>query len=264
MKNIDYKIAIKLAILLVIALLSICVVSKRVSSPEFHEATIESLDEKRTTVMELTAASAAASSAITLLPGDAATPIAEQLADLSSYFLVVICALYLEKYLVTVTGYAAFTWLLPIACFLLAAYVVFRRKALRTLAVKLIAFGLAIVVVVPASVKLSDMIETTYQSSIEQTIESAKDATELIEVSAAEETEEEEGFFHGIVSKVKEGVSDATAKVENVLNRFIEALAVMIVTSCLIPVLVLVFLVWLVKNLLGTDLSLTKEKETKQ
>lgn len=109
------------------------------------------------------------------------------------------------------TGYAAFTWLLPIACLLLAAYVVFRRKALWTLAVKLIAFGLAIVVVVPASVKLSDMIETAYQSSIEQTIESAKEATELIEVSAAEETEEEEGFFSGIVSKVKEGVPDSGA-----------------------------------------------------
>ena len=62
---------------------------------------IQSLDDKKTTALELTAAATAASAAITLIPGDAGTPIADKLADLSSYFLIVVCAIYLEKYLVT-------------------------------------------------------------------------------------------------------------------------------------------------------------------
>lgn len=37
------------------------------------------LEEKQTTVLELSAASAAASAAITLIPGDVATPIADKL-----------------------------------------------------------------------------------------------------------------------------------------------------------------------------------------
>ena len=55
-----------------------------------------------------------------------------------------------------------------------------------------------------------------------------------------------------------EGVSSAATaavdKLKHVLNDFLEALAVMLVTSCLIPVLVLVFFVWLVKLFLGVDL----------
>lgn len=67
-------------------------------------------------MLELTAASTAASAAITLLPGDTATPIAEKLADLSGYFLIVLCAIFLEKYLLTITSYVSFTILIPAAC----------------------------------------------------------------------------------------------------------------------------------------------------
>lgn len=55
---------------------------------------------------------------------------------------------------------------------------------------------------------------------------------------------------------MQEGVSTATANVENVLNNFIEALAILLVTSCLIPILVLIFFVWLVKMLLGLNIDI--------
>ena len=64
------------------------------------------------------------------------------------------------------------------------------------------------------------------------------------------------GFFSGLFNKVQEGVSTATANVENVLNNFIEALAILLVTSCLIPILVLIFFVWLVKMLLGLNIDI--------
>ena len=60
------------------------------------------------------------------------------------------------------------------------------------------------------------------------------------------------GVLSGIISGIKNGVSDISDKVESVLNNFIEALAVMLVTSCVIPVLVLVFFFWLAKSMLGT------------
>ena len=252
---------------LVFALLSFFVVARYASSPEFHQKTIQSLDDKKTTVMELTAASTAASAAISLIPGDGGTPIAEKLADLSSYFLIVICAIYLEKYLVTITGYAAFSILIPLACVLFSAYFLWKRDGFRILAEKLLLFGIAVYLVIPASVKVADMIDATYQSSIESTIDSAKQATDEIEADTEENTNgtvssdgskstestSKKGLLSGIVSKVEETVTGATKNVETVLNRFIEALAVMLVTSCLIPILVLVFFVWLVKMLLGVD-----------
>ena len=39
------------------------------------------------------------------------------------------------------------------------------------------------------------------------------------------------------------------------LNKFIDGLAVLIVTTCLIPILVIVFFVWIVKMILGTAIT---------
>ena len=254
--KVDLKKAARIIIPFIIALISIFGVSRAAASPEFHAKTIESLDEKRNTVMELTAASTAASAAITLIPGDTATPIAEKLADLSTYFLVVLCAIYLEKYLVTITGYAAFSILIPAACVL---YMV----SVKWLANKLIVFGIAIVLIVPASVQLSNLIERTYESSINETIESARQATEEIEGSAGDSDESEDdesGVLSGFFSKITDGVSGVVEKVENILNDFVEALAVMIVTSCVIPIVVIIFFIWLVKNILGMNISIPVKK----
>ena len=276
MENEKQKKILFALIPIVIALLSFFVIARFTSSTEFNAKTIQSLDDKKTTVMELAAASTAASAAITLIPGDVGTPIANKLADLSSYFLIVLCAIYLEKYLVTITGYAAFKILVPIACVFFSGYLLWRKEILRLVAQKFLLFGLAVYLVIPASVKVADMIETTYASSIESTIETAKQTTDEIESETGESGQVDDkssneksqsdsdsdskenagGFFSGLFNKVQEGVSTATANVENVLNNFIEALAILLVTSCLIPILVLIFFVWLVKMLLGLNIDI--------
>ena len=268
MENEKQKKILFALIPIVIALLSFFVIARFTSSTEFNAKTIQSLDDKKTTVMELTAASTAASAAITLIPGDVGTPIANKLADLS--------AIYLEKYLVTITGYAAFKILVPIACVFFSGYLLWRKEILRVVAQKFLLFGLAVYLVIPASVKVADMIETTYASSIESTIETAKQTTDEIESETGESGQVDDkssneksqsdsdsdskenagGFFSGLFNKVQEGVSTATANVENVLNNFIEALAILLVTSCLIPILVLIFFVWLVKMLLGLNIDI--------
>ncbi len=276
MENEKQKKILFALIPIVIALLSFFVIARFTSSTEFNAKTIQSLDDKKTTVMELAAASTAASAAITLIPGDVGTPIANKLADLSSYFLIVLCAIYLEKYLVTITGYAAFKILVPIACVFFSGYLLWRKEILRVVAQKFLLFGLAVYLVIPASVKVADMIETTYASSIESTIETAKQTTDEIESETGESGQVDDkssneksqsdsdsdskenagGFFSGLFNKVQEVVSTATANVENVLNNFIEALAILLVTSCLIPILVLIFFVWLVKMLLGLNIDI--------
>lgn len=252
MKNTTTKI-LKFVIPLLIACISIFVLAKYAASPELHANTIRSLDEKKTTVMELTAASTATSAAITLIPGDTATPIAEKLADLSGYFLIVLCAIYLEKYLVTITGYAAFVVLIPAACVLYSSSVFVKGRACRRMANKLLAFACAIVLIIPASVKVSNLIEATYQSSINETIDSARETAEELEESA-----EEEESSTGIFSKIKDGVSGITEQAEQMLNQFLESLAIMLVTSCIIPILVILFFVWIIKMLFGANLNLTK------
>lgn len=256
---------IVVAVLAVVACISFYKVADYAASPETHKQTIESLEEKKETVMRLTGAATGVSVAITMIPGDAATPIAEKLADLSTVFLLVFSAIYLEKYLVTITGYAAFKLLIPLACGAGIVAVLFRNHVAKQLAAKLAVFGLAIVLVIPASVGISNLIEDTYHSSIQNTIDLALDTTEEIEedaeLSAAKEEEKKGNIFSELVSAVTETVSIATDKVENVLNHYLEALAVLLVTSCVIPVLVLFFFVWLVKIILGVDIPTPKRDQ---
>ena len=253
------------AVLAVTALVSFYKVADYAASPETHRQTIEALEEKKATVMKLTGAATGVSVAITMIPGDAATPIAEKLADLSTIFLLVFSAIYLEKYLVTITGYAAFKLLIPLACGAGIVAVLFRSHVAKQLAAKLAVFGLAIVLVIPSSVGISNLIEDTYHSSIQSTIDLALDTTEEIEedaeLNAAKEEEKKGNFFSELLSTVTETVSVVTDKVENVLNHYLEALAVLLVTSCVIPVLVLFFFVWLVKIILGVDIPTPKRDQ---
>ena len=264
---------VSILIPLLCALLSFCVIAKYTSSPtmKINAHAIQSLDDKKTT-----AAATAASAAITLIPGDAGTPIADKLADLSSYFLIVVCAIYLEKYLVTITGLAAFKLLIPIGCILLSLCFGFKKDLGRTIACKLVLFGLAVYLVVPVSVRVADLIDATYGASMENTIASAKQATDEIKGEADTQSQESSGsdtggkssFWSGLVDKVEDTVTGAKVNLENTLNRFIEAIAVMLVTSCVIPILVLLFFVWLVKLVLGVNITLPqigkKKKEGKR
>jgi len=258
--NENLKKVVNAAVPIIIALVSIFVLTKYVTSASYNAKYVKSLDDKKTTVMELTAASTAASAAITLIPGDTATPIAEKLADLSTYFLLVLCAIFLEKYLLTITGYATFSFLIPIACGLYSINTFWKNETCRRVIVKLILFGMAIFMLVPASLKVSGLIETTYASSIDNTIESAKQTTDEIKESTEED---KNGIISWIASKVKGGVSAITTKAQDTLNNFIEALAVMLVTSCIIPVVVLLFFAWLIKVFLGINITLPKKEVLK-
>ena len=260
MKSITKQKAVLAAAMILAAVLSFAVLAGALSAPSLHAGTINALEEKRDTVMGLAAASAAASAGITLIPGDVATPIADKLADLSSAFLVVLCAIYLEKYLVTMTFYVAFRYLVPAVCLLLVVNLFWQRDWLQRLMVKLVAFTVVICAVVPASMGLSGMIERTYSDSIEQTIASTEQAVESMENAAGDE--EESGGLGGLLDQVVGGVTQAaeqvTEQVKTLLSRFLEALAVMIVTSCVIPAVVLLSFVWLANTILGMNVTLPK------
>lgn len=243
--NQNSKKILSIVLPVVIAVFSIFVLAKPASSPTTYAKTIASLDEKKTTVIELTAASTAVSAAITLIPGDTATPIAEKLADLSTYFLVVLCAIYLEKYMLTLAGFAVFKVMVPAVCILFIINVFRKSEACKRLMKKIGVLSLALIFLVPVSVKVSDFIQNTYEESINETISSAK------EMSNELENEEDKSLW----DRITDGATSAVKKVEQSLNQFVEALAVLIVTSCIIPILILVFFVWLMKMLLGMDTS---------
>lgn len=227
--------AIVTAVCILLALVSAFPLANHFSSPDTYAGLIASLDEKAGNVAALTATSTAASVVVTMIPGDVGTPVAEKLVDISADFGIVLAAIYLEKYLLTIFGMAAFRILLPAGLITLAA-VFWTGVESRwhhiwgQLAFKFLVFALATAVVVPAGVWVSDLVEQTYQGNAE--------AAASIDESA-----------DGDVTEILESAKTA-------LNRLVESLVVMIVTNCVIPILVLVFFAWLCKMVLGVDLDL--------
>ena len=164
--------AIVAIVLIVLALISAFPVRIHFSSPDAFEHTIEKLDDKRNTVLGLTTAATGASVALTAIPDDVGTPVAEKLMDLSGDLLVVLTAIYLEKYLLTVFSVLSFGFLIPLALAALAAYgkhqasSVSPLHALPRLATKVLLMGVLPVATVPTSVAITDMIDHTYDISV--------------------------------------------------------------------------------------------------
>ncbi len=257
--------AIIAAVLAAVALVSLIVFANIASNPETYTGIIGTLDEKKSNVMVLATTTTAASAAISALPNDMGTPIADKLVDFSSYFMVILAVIYLEKFLLTTLGFLGFGILIPVACALFAVAVFLRRGTLtrvnlQRLGTKLAAFGLALALVVPVSVWLTDNVDATFDESLAASNAAAQEATEQLEESAQAAPQEDQGLLGGIASAVQEGWNGLTQGAQQALdslgdqlNTMIDTLAVMIVTSCLIPLLVLILFLQLVKIITGLD-----------
>ena len=95
-RNIILKKTVGAIVLLIIALTSIFAISPVASSAKFHAKTIKSLDDKKVTVMKITAGAAGTATVLAAIPSDATTPLANQILKLSSYLLIVIGTIFLD------------------------------------------------------------------------------------------------------------------------------------------------------------------------
>ena len=252
------------ALLIVAALLSEFVGRPHFENVETWSSCIEVIDAKKDNVLALTTSTIALSAAISALPDDTGTPVAEQLTQLSSNLGIVLAVLYLEKYLLTIFGFLSFGVLGPAAFVLLAISLLAHGRlstghTLFILGVRILLVGIIAVAVVPASVWVTQRIDETYQISISQA-ESEGNAEESEPASG--ESQENKNFWDSIasgaaqlVSNLKDSVKNVTDGVVEQVTNLIEGVIVMIVTSCLVPLLVLAVFLWMGHSLVGIDVS---------
>ena len=119
-KNELTKKIICVIILIAIGCVSFFVAAPWAGDPANYEKTTETLDNLENKAIIMTGTAAALATAAALVPGDATTPIANKLADVAGYMVIVYVAIILEKYLLTMTGFAAFKILVPAALLLIA------------------------------------------------------------------------------------------------------------------------------------------------
>lgn len=228
------KIAL-VAVVLLAAVISFTIIAPWAADPVNHVSSIEKTENKIAAVMTLSGGAAGASATLSVLPGDLCTPLATELAELAKYFLIILSALYLEKFLITISGYITFSVLIPLALIIVAAVIISGNKRFLSLAGKLAIIGVIIYLIVPASTMLSDKIYQTQEDTVAQTIEEYNN----LDISGDSDS--------GIIGEITTITTNTIDKVTNFISDLTESLAVMIVTACIVPVLVFVFLVWIMK-----------------
>ena len=143
------ELAIKILALLLVAVLSFFVVTEQLPKTAFVQASVQSVEESRGTIMKFAAATLSASVAISALPDDFATPLAQSLSDMNIYFVFLLMVLFFEGILLKAGIEAAFGIMIPIACVLWAAALSIRKEMLKSLAIRIGVLALAVAFVVP-------------------------------------------------------------------------------------------------------------------
>ena len=256
-RSIALRIVVAMA-LIAVAAYSFLVIAKQVTTVSFHQRTINSLEEKKGTVMQLTGIAAASSTAISFMPDDIATPIADEIAELSTYFLIILSAIVLEKTLVVAIGYVSFSVLIPLACGLGIASLFAKRRFWRVLAIKMAILGLVIFVAIPMSIQVCDLIDASYQYSLEQTIALTEQNNEYIAETKKDLAQEDKNwmgkigeYISNLTSSIGTGIEEMMKKGEDTLSAMLDAIAILIITCCVMPILVMFVFFWVIKNFIG-------------
>lgn len=259
MRNRKVTHIIGIVFCMIAILFSMLYLAPKAGNPKTYEKTISSLDKKSKGVVELSALTVGVSSAITALPGDTGTTVADHLMDLNTGLFVVMVALFLEKYLLTIIGEIVFYFIIPFAFILLAIGFWKKIPSLRLKFVNIFLIGILLLAIVPTGIHIADQIEDIYSFSLEDTIQEAQNIKDETEDATNEAAEEDSNFITGVISKVTDAISNAVTgivdKGENFLNTVTQSLAILIVTSCVIPLLIVFLFLKLIKYAIGLDLT---------
>ena len=260
------------------------------SSARHHSKQIQYLEEKQNNAKALIGGASVTAFLISMIPDDTATPNASQIAGIGKDFLIVLAALTAEQYMLTITGLISFSIIIPFGLLLLIIALASGGQGGK-LGVKLLIFGFALYVAVPLSLKVSGLIEDTYQETVNATLNASEELKKDFQYEEAIETEaeampetevqKEQSWFDSVtgtiagagaavgdaVGSVAQGTKDVVdsavgfvksvpglpKKAADLANHYVDAFVIMLVTTCIIPILTLMGVVWMANLIIGTD-----------
>ena len=244
------KLAIRILALCLVAAISFCFVTEVIPETEFVKESYESVEASSETVMKFSAATLSASLAISALPDDFATPLAENLADMNVYFIAILVVLFLEKLLILYGIKLAFSIAIPLACVAGILFVTIKQGAWKTLAIRLCAFGLAVAFVVPCSTHITKYVASDLTAYVENTISETESGADKLNQAMEGGTEEQTVFekLSDLFQTAIRDISDLMLHFQNTIRRCMNSVAILILTNCIIPLLTFFFLKWILKE----------------
>ena len=238
---------IKILSLLLAAALSFFVAATKLPETKFVKDSLESVEDSSNTVMQFSAATLSASLAISALPDDFATPLADSLADMNIYFVAILVVLFLEKILIRYGIKAAFAILIPLACIVWALFTVTKKNILKGLAVRLCILGLAAAFVVPINTHITNIVASDLTAYVNDTIEETEGGAGKLNEAMEGGTEDQTIFekLSDLFQTAIHDISDLMLHFQNTIRRCMNSIAILVLTNCLMPLLTFVMLKWI-------------------
>ena len=250
----------KILFMIFLMVLSFSVLTRIIPESKFVQETIQHLEESQNTIMKFSGTTIATSLSLSALPNDFASPLASTVSDLNTYFIFIFAVLFVEKLVVIEGIKIALVWMIPAACILYIAAILTSKEMFKNFAKKLLILGISIIMVIPISTHFTETVCADYLTYVDETIEEADAGANKINELMAEENEDAT-FFDKLTDAFKTAirdVNDLLAYLKNVVKKCVNSVAVMIVTTFVLPMLTMLLFRWLLTELFALHLPVPK------
>lgn len=241
----------KILLAIFIMVFSFTVLTYKIPESQYIQKTIERLEDSQSTLMAFSGTTIATSLAISALPDDFASPLASTVSDLNTYFIFLFAVLFVEKLIVIEGIKISFAYIIPAACILYIISILTTKEVFKTFATKLLILGISLIIVIPVSTHFTEIVCEDYLIYVDETIADADaGAGKINEVMAT--SNEDATFFDKLSDAFKTAirdVSDLLTYFKNVVKKCVNSVAIMIVTTFVLPLLTLMLFRWLLKEL---------------
>lgn len=245
----------KVLLWIFVAVFSYCVLANIVPDNKLVVESLDSIEHSEKIVTNFAAAALGTSIAITVMPDDIATPVADAIAGMSKYFVMILAVLYVEKLVVIYGIKLAFMLLIPIACAIGIVALFIKKDILTDIMVKLGVLAIAIICVVPISTHVSDYICAERMQYVEKTIADSEESTNIINetMQTSDGNKNISDKLLGLFSNAAKGVNDLLDFFKDQLAKYTNMIAILIVQTCVIPFLTALVFFGIIKILFDVN-----------
>ena len=247
---------VKILAIVFLMVFSFTVLTHVIPESKFVQDTVKHLEDSQNTIMKFSGTTIATSLSLSALPNDFASPLASTVSDLNTYFIFIFAVLFVEKLLVIEGIKIALAAIIPAACILYIASLVFEKEGFRKFGKKLLIVGISVILVIPISTHFTEKVCADYLAYVDETIEEADAGANKINELMTEDAEDAT-FFDKLTDAFKTAITDVNdllAYFKNVVKKFVNSVAVMIVTTFVLPMLVMLLFRWLLTELFALHL----------
>ena len=86
---------------------------------------------------------------------------------------------------------------------------------------------------------------------------------EVEKMDDSKESDKEKKWWESFTDKIKDGVANVGEKAKELVNKFIDVIALFIITYCVIPIIVFLVVIWFVKFLFNIKISVPEKENLK-